>query len=140
MIIIVIKSEKHTLGRKYRLECTKLTRFKKDLQATLACRTSQPVVIYLNCPAATAACLLAKRESCWVQDTPVGRVMEGGRITGNGWRTEWKSEKDLRLDQQVEMEDNKVEVEEEAGEGVATERLMTVKAEVTMVDTDSLGR
>ena len=85
-------------------------------------------------------CLLAKRESCWVQDTPVGRVMEGGRITGNGWRTEWKSEKDLRLDQQVEMEDNKVEVEEEAGDGVVTERLMTVKAEVTMVDTDSLGR
>ena len=77
--------------------------------------------------------MLAKRESCWVQDTPVGRVMEGGRITGNGWRTEWKSEKDLRLDQQVEME-------EEAGEGVVTERLMTVKAEVTMVDTDSLGR
>ena len=67
--------------------------------------------------------------------------MEEGRITGNGWRTEWKSEKDLRLDQQVEMEDNKVEVDlEEAGEGVVTERLMTVKAEVTMVDTDSLGR
>ena len=84
--------------------------------------------------------MLAKRESCWVQDTPVGRVMEEGRITGNGWRTEWKSEKDLRLDQQVEMEDNKVEMEEEAGEGVVTERLMTVKAEVTMVDTDSLGR
>ena len=85
--------------------------------------------------------MLAKRESCcWVQDTPPGRVMEGGRITGNGWRTEWKSEKDLRLDQQVEMEDNKVEEEEEAGEGVVTERLMTVKAEVTMVDTDSLGR
>ena len=56
MIIVMIKSEKHTLGRKYRLECTKLTRFKKNLQATLACRTSQPVVIYLNCPAATAAC------------------------------------------------------------------------------------
>ena len=85
--------------------------------------------------------MLAKRESCcWVQDTSVGRVMEEGRITGNGWRTEWKSEKDLRLDQQVEMEDNKEEVEEEAGEGVVTERLMTVKAEVTMVDTDSLGR
>ena len=66
--------------------------------------------------------------------------MEEGRITGNGWRTEWRSEKDLRLDQQVEMEDNKVEVEEEAGDGVVTERLMTVKAEVTMVDTDSLGR
>ena len=68
--------------------------------------------------------------------------MEGGRITGNGWRTEqkWKSEKDLREDKEEEgmdMEKEKEEVED--GEKV-TEQLMTVKAEVTMIDTDSLGR
>ena len=64
--------------------------------------------------------------------------MEGGRITGNGWRTEqkWKSEKDLR---EEEMEKKQNEKEEEGEEGV-TEQLMTVKAEVTIMDTDSLGR
>ena len=69
--------------------------------------------------------------------------MEGGRITGNGWRTEqkWKSEKDLREEQEEEeeMEKKNGEKEEEEEEGVA-EQLMTVKAEVTMIDTDSLGR
>ena len=66
--------------------------------------------------------------------------MEGGRITGNGWRTEqkWKSEKDLREEEEEEgME--KANEKEEGEEGV-TEQLMTVKAEVTMIDTDSLGR
>ena len=68
-------------------------------------------------------------------DTLEGGGMEEGRITGNGWRTEqkWKSEKDLR----EEMEENDTkEVEEEK----VTEQLMTVQAEVTMIDTDSLGR
>ena len=66
--------------------------------------------------------------------------MEGGRITGNGWRTEqeWKSEKDLREEQEEEGMD-KTNEKEEGEEGV-TEQLMTVKAEVTMIDTDSLGR
>ena len=64
--------------------------------------------------------------------------MEGGRITGNGWRTEqkWKSEKDLR---EEEEEEGMEKTKEEGEEGV-TEQLMTVKAEVTMIDTDSLGR
>ena len=65
--------------------------------------------------------------------------MEGGRITGNGWRTEqkWKSEKDLRgEEEQEEMETTNYKEEEEG----VTEQLMTVKAEVTMIDTDSLGR
>ena len=64
--------------------------------------------------------------------------MEGGRITGNGWRTEqkWKSEKDLR---EEEEEEGMEKAKEEGEEGV-TEQLMTVKAEVTMIDTDSLGR
>ena len=69
------------------------------------------------------------------RDTLEGGGMEEGRITGNGWRTEqkWKSEKDLR----EEMEENDTkEVEEEK----VTEQLMTVQAEVTMIDTDSLGR
>ena len=70
--------------------------------------------------------------------------MEEGRITGNGWRTEqkWKSEKDLREEQQEGMDmknEKKEEEEEEDGERI-TEQLMTVKAEVTMIDTDSLGR
>ena len=68
--------------------------------------------------------------------------MEGGRITGNGWRTEqkWKSEKDLREEQEEEEEmDRKNDDMGEEEEGVA-EQLMTVKAEVTMIDTDSLGR
>ena len=70
--------------------------------------------------------------------------MEEGRITGNGWRTEqkWKSEKDLREEQQEEgmdVENDQEEEEEEDGERI-TEQLMTVKAEVTMIDTDSLGR
>ena len=52
-------NQRNTLGRKNRVECTKLTRFKKNLQASLACRTGQPVVIYLNCPAATACLPLA---------------------------------------------------------------------------------
>ena len=70
----------------------------------------------------------------WDRDTQVGGGMEGGRITGNGWRTEqkWKSEKDLR-EEEMEKQNEKEE------EGV-TEQLMTVKAEVTMMDTDSLGR
>ena len=68
--------------------------------------------------------------------------MEEGRITGNGWRTEqkWKSEKDLREEQQEEgMDVENGQEEEEDGERI-TEQLMTVKAEVTMIDTDSLGR
>ena len=104
-------------------------------QDTLAWRASrqQPVVICLNCP------LLVES---WVRDTQVGRGMEEGRITGNGWRTEqkWKSEKDLREEQQEEgMDVENGQEEEEDGERI-TEQLMTVKAEVTMIDTDSLGR
>ena len=66
--------------------------------------------------------------------------MEGGRITGNGWRTEqkWKSEKDLREDTQEEEEEVRNDKEEE--EERVTEQLMTVKAEVTTIDPDSLGR
>ena len=78
----------------------------------------------------------------WVRDTQVGRGMEEGRITGNGWRREqkWKSEKDLREEQQEEgMDVENDQEEEEDGERI-TEQLMTVKAEVTMIDTDSLGR
>ena len=67
--------------------------------------------------------------------------MEGGRITGNGWRTEqkWKSEKDLREEEEEKEGMEKANEKEEGEEGV-TEQLMTVKAEVTMIDTDLLGR
>ena len=53
--------------------------------------------------------------------------MEGGGITGNGWRTEqkWKSEKDLREDKEEEEEMKNVKEGEEEEERV-TEQLMTV--------------